>query len=90
MPTSAKRIFALAVASTSAYDVFAPSLSVNVTADDRGGRGSTTTLDTCAGVLFGVFSDVVASAVPGLFLLLLGFTTFPVPTLLLSRGLGWD
>jgi hypothetical protein len=40
MPTSANRIFALAVASTSAYDIFAASLSVSVTADDLGERGA--------------------------------------------------
>jgi hypothetical protein len=40
MPTSASGIFALDVASNSAYDIFTASLSVNVTADDFGGRGA--------------------------------------------------
>jgi hypothetical protein len=39
MPTSANGIFALTVASNSAYDIFAASLSVSVTADDFGERG---------------------------------------------------
>jgi hypothetical protein len=51
-PISVSGIFSLAVASTSAYDIFAPPFSVTVTADVRGVRGSAAVLGTCASIFY--------------------------------------
>jgi hypothetical protein len=49
MPTPASGTFYIAIAGTSAYDVFIPSLSVMVTADNLGRQGSTIFLFSCTG-----------------------------------------
>ena len=60
--------FCLAVASISAYDIFVPSLSVRVTADNRGGGGSITFLVLCTDPPVGVNCEVLGTlAAAGLF-----------------------
>jgi hypothetical protein len=60
-PISVNGIFCLVIASTSAYDILASSLSVTVTADVRGVRESVAVLGVCAGPFL-----VAAMAVLGL------------------------
>lgn len=58
IPTCASKIFPLADASTSAYDVFVPSPRVRVTGDNRVARGSTVFFGACSGTPFEVFAEV--------------------------------
>lgn len=83
MPTLASGTFCLAVASTSAHDVFVPSLNVRVTADDRARRGRTTFLFASTDPPFGGSCEISgALAAHGLakhFFFFLGSTTFHSP-----------
>jgi hypothetical protein len=63
IPTSASRIFPLTAFITSAYDAFAPSLTVKVIADDRGNRGSRTFLGVETGTPFAALVEVPVGAV---------------------------
>jgi hypothetical protein len=62
IPTSASGIFPVTAFITSAYDAFAPSLRVQVTADDRGKRGSRTFLGVETGTPFGALVEVPVGA----------------------------
>jgi hypothetical protein len=68
---SFRDIFSLACASTSAYDILAPSLRVTVTVDARGMRGSVAVLVACPGIFLATVFMLLG---PGAPMLLAGIT----------------